>query len=181
VSCQVGDGAVRGARGASVAGIRAGSTSWSTTTASAVPAASSTHRPSDVRQDDRGQPQGTVRLTRSPPELMSPGESIINIRSKHRLHPTSYTSVYARGQPESSDHEGGGAGVRPGAASAGKRSSATSTRQASTRSIPTEELQAQMRRTSALGRIDEADSRGDGVLASDASSYLTASHLARRR
>src|SRR5437868_11230748 len=120
--------------------------------------------------------KGPLRLTALAAEHMPAGGSIINISSKASLHPTSYTVVYAAAKAglnaltRASAAEYGPRGIRVNAIVCGTFHS-----DSFHSSAPTEEMQAQMAKGTALGRVAGADEIvGTALyLASDASSYLT--------
>ena len=120
--------------------------------------------------------RGPLRLTALAAEHMPSGGSIINISSKASLHPTSFTVVYAAAKAglnaltKAAANEFGPRGIRVNCIVCG-----TFHTDSLHKSIPTEDMQAQMAGRVSLGRIAEADEIvGTALyLASDASSYLT--------
>jgi NAD(P)-dependent dehydrogenase (short-subunit alcohol dehydrogenase family) len=120
--------------------------------------------------------KGPLRLSALAAEHMPPGGSIINISSKASLHPSPFTVVYAAAKAglnaltKAAAQEFGGRGIRVNAIVCG-----TFHTDSFHRSMPTEQMQADMASRIALGRIASADEIvGTALyLASDASSYLT--------
>jgi NAD(P)-dependent dehydrogenase (short-subunit alcohol dehydrogenase family) len=120
--------------------------------------------------------KGPLRLTALAVEHMSSGGAVINISSKASLHPTSFTVVYAAAKAglnaltKAAANEFGPRGIRVNAIVCG-----TFHTDSLHASLPSEEMQAQMAASVALGRIASADEIvGTALyLASDASSYLT--------
>jgi NAD(P)-dependent dehydrogenase (short-subunit alcohol dehydrogenase family) len=120
--------------------------------------------------------KGPLRLTALAAEHMPAGGAVINVSSKASLHPSSFTVVYAAAKAglnaltRASAEEYGPRGIRVNAIVCG-----TFHTDSFHTSAPTEELQAQMAKSTALGRIGGADEIvGTALyLASDASSYLT--------
>ena len=120
--------------------------------------------------------KGPLRLTALAAEHMPAGGSIINVSSKASLHPSSFTVVYAAAKAglnaltRASAEEFGSRGIRVNAIVCG-----TFHTDSFHSSAPTEELQAQMAKGTALGRVAGAEEIvGTALyLASDASSYLT--------
>ncbi len=120
--------------------------------------------------------RGPLRLTALAAEHMPSGGSIINISSKASLHPTSFTVVYAAAKAglnaltKASANEFGPRGIRVNAIVCG-----TFHTDSLHKSMPSDEIQAQMAARISLGRIASADEIvGTALyLASDASSYLT--------
>jgi NAD(P)-dependent dehydrogenase (short-subunit alcohol dehydrogenase family) len=117
--------------------------------------------------------KGPLRLTALVAEHMPRGGAVINVSSKASLHPSSFTVVYAAGLnslTRASAEEYGPRGIRVNAIVCG-----TFHTDSFHASAPTEELQAQMAKGTALGRVGGADEIvGTALyLASDASSYLT--------
>jgi NAD(P)-dependent dehydrogenase (short-subunit alcohol dehydrogenase family) len=119
--------------------------------------------------------KGPLRLTALAAEHMSPGGAVINISSKASLHPTSFTVVYAAAKAglnaltKAAANELGARGIRVNAIVCG-----TFHTDSLHVSLPSEEMQAQMAASVALGRIASPDEIvGTALyLASDASSYL---------
>ena len=120
--------------------------------------------------------KGPLRLTALAAEHMPAGGAVINVSSKASLHPSSFTVVYAAAKAglnaltRASAEEYGPRGIRGNAIVCG-----TFHTDSFHTSAPTEELQTQMAKGTALGRIAAADEIvGTALyLASDASSYLT--------
>jgi NAD(P)-dependent dehydrogenase (short-subunit alcohol dehydrogenase family) len=120
--------------------------------------------------------KGPLRLTALAAEHMPAGGAIINVSSKASLHPSPFTVVYAAAKAglnaltRATAEEYGPRGIRVNAIVCG-----TFHTDSFHSSAPTEELQQQMARGTALGRIAHADEIvGTALyLASDASSYLT--------
>ncbi len=120
--------------------------------------------------------KGPLRLTALAAEHMPAGGAVINVSSKASLHPSSFTVVYAAAKAglnaltRASAEEYGPRGIRVNAIVCG-----TFHTDSFHTSAPTEELQTQMAKSTALGRIAGADEIvGTALyLASDASSYLT--------
>jgi len=120
--------------------------------------------------------KGPLRLTALAAEHMAPGGSVINISSKASLHPTSFTVVYAAAKAglnaltKAAANEFGPRGIRVNAIVCG-----TFHTDSFHRSMPSEELRADMASRISLGRIASADEIvGTALyLAGDASSYLT--------
>jgi len=120
--------------------------------------------------------RGPLRLTALAAEHMPSGGSVINISSKASLHPTSFTVVYAAAKAglnaltKATANELGPRGIRVNAIVCG-----TFHTDSFHRSMPSDDLQAQMAARVSLGRIASADEIvGTALyLASDASSYLT--------
>jgi len=120
--------------------------------------------------------KGPLRLTALAAEHMGPGASIINISSKASLHPNPFTVVYAAAKAGlnaltmAAAQEFGGRGIRVNAIVCG-----TFHTDSFHKSAPTPEMQADMARRVALGRIASPDEIvGTALyLASEASSYLT--------
>jgi NAD(P)-dependent dehydrogenase (short-subunit alcohol dehydrogenase family) len=119
--------------------------------------------------------KGPLRLTALAAEHMSPGGAVINISSKASLHPTSFTVVYAAAKAglnaltKAAANELGARGIRVNAIVCG-----TFHTDSLHASLPSEEMQAQMAASVALGRIASPDEIVGTALyvASDASSYL---------
>jgi NAD(P)-dependent dehydrogenase (short-subunit alcohol dehydrogenase family) len=119
--------------------------------------------------------KGPLRLTALAAEQMSPGSAVINISSKASLYPTSFTVVYAAAKAglnaltKAAANELGARGIRVNAIVCG-----TFHTDSLHASLPSEEMQAQMVASVALGRIASPDEIvGTALyLASDASSYL---------
>ncbi len=119
--------------------------------------------------------KGPLRLTALAAEHMSPGGAVINISSKASLYPTSFTVVYAAAKAglnaltKAAARELGARGIRVNAIVCG-----TFHTDSLHASLPSEEMQAQMAASVALGRIASPDEIvGTALyLASDASSYL---------
>jgi NAD(P)-dependent dehydrogenase (short-subunit alcohol dehydrogenase family) len=119
--------------------------------------------------------RGPLRLTALAAEHMPRGSAVINISSKASLHPTSFTVVYAAAKAglnaltKAAAAELGPRGIRVNAIVCG-----TFHTDSLHRSLPSEDLQAQMAARVSLGRIAEADEIvGTALyLAGDASSYL---------
>jgi NAD(P)-dependent dehydrogenase (short-subunit alcohol dehydrogenase family) len=117
-----------------------------------------------------------LRLTALAAEHMTRGGSVINISSKASLHPSSFTVVYAAAKAglnaltQAAAAEFGPRGIRVNAIVCG-----TFHTDSLHRSLPDEDLQAQMASSISLRRIAHADEIvGTALyLASDASSYLT--------
>ena len=120
--------------------------------------------------------RGPLRLTALAAEHMPSGGSVINISSKASLHPTSFTVVYAAAKAglnaltKAAANELGPRGIRVNAIVCG-----TFHTDSLHRSMPSEDVQAQMVARVSLGRIAAADEIvGTALyLASSASSYLT--------
>jgi len=120
--------------------------------------------------------KGPLRLTALAAEHMPSGGAVINVSSKASLHPSSFTVVYAAAKAglnaltRATAEEYGPRGIRVNAIVCG-----TFHTDSFHMSAPTEELQAQMAKGTALGRVARADEIvGTALyLASDASSYLT--------
>jgi NAD(P)-dependent dehydrogenase (short-subunit alcohol dehydrogenase family) len=120
--------------------------------------------------------KGPLRLTALVAEHMPAGGAVINVSSKASLHPSSFTVVYAAAKAglnaltRASAEEYGPRGIRVNAIVCG-----TFHTDSFHASAPTDELQAQMAKGTALGRVADADEIvGTALyLASDASSYLT--------
>lgn len=120
--------------------------------------------------------KGPLRLSALAAEHMPPGGSIINISSKASLHPSPFTVVYAAAKAglnaltKAAAQEFGRRGIRVNAIVCG-----TFHTDSFHRSMPTEQMRADMASRVALGRIASADEIvGTALyLASDASSYLT--------
>jgi NAD(P)-dependent dehydrogenase (short-subunit alcohol dehydrogenase family) len=120
--------------------------------------------------------RGPLRLTALAAEHMPRGGSVINISSKASLHPSSFTVVYAAAKAglnaltKAAANEFGPRGIRVNAIVCG-----TFHTDSLHRSMPSEDIQAQMAARISLGRIAGADEIvGTALyLASDASSYLT--------
>jgi NAD(P)-dependent dehydrogenase (short-subunit alcohol dehydrogenase family) len=119
--------------------------------------------------------KGPLRLTALAAEHMGPGGSIINVSSKASLHPSPFTVVYAAAKAglnavtKAAAQEFGGRGIRVNAIVCG-----TFHTDSFHQSAPTAEVQADMAKRVALGRIASPDEIvGTALyLASDASSYL---------
>jgi NAD(P)-dependent dehydrogenase (short-subunit alcohol dehydrogenase family) len=119
--------------------------------------------------------KGPLRLTALASEHMSPGGAVINISSKASLNPTSFTVVYAAAKAglnvltKAAAKELGPRGIRVNAIVCG-----TFHTDSLHASLPSEEMQAEMAASVALGRIASPDEIvGTALyLASDASSYL---------
>jgi NAD(P)-dependent dehydrogenase (short-subunit alcohol dehydrogenase family) len=119
--------------------------------------------------------KGPLRLTALAAEHMGPGGSIINVSSKASLHPSPFTVVYAAAKAglnavtKAAAQEFGGRGIRVNAIVCG-----TFHTDSFHKSAPTAEVQADMAKRVALGRIASPDEIvGTALyLASDASSYL---------
>jgi NAD(P)-dependent dehydrogenase (short-subunit alcohol dehydrogenase family) len=119
--------------------------------------------------------KGPLRLTALAAEHMGPGGSIINVSSKASLHPSPFTVVYAAAKAglnavtKATAQEFGGRGIRVNAIVCG-----TFHTDSFHKSAPTAEVQADMAKRVALGRIASPDEIvGTALyLASDASSYL---------
>jgi len=120
--------------------------------------------------------RGPLRLTALAAEHMPRGGAVINISSKASLHPSSFTVVYAAAKAglnaltKATANEFGPRGIRVNAIVCG-----TFHTDSFHRSMPSDDLQAQMAARVSLGRIASADEIvGTALyLASDASSYLT--------
>jgi NAD(P)-dependent dehydrogenase (short-subunit alcohol dehydrogenase family) len=120
--------------------------------------------------------KGPLRLTALAAEHMPAGGAVINVSSKASLHPSSFTVVYAAAKAglnaltRASAEEYGPRGIRVNAIVCG-----TFHTDSFHTSAPTEELQSQMAKSTALGRVAAAEEIvGTALyLASDASSYLT--------
>jgi NAD(P)-dependent dehydrogenase (short-subunit alcohol dehydrogenase family) len=120
--------------------------------------------------------KGPLRLTALAAEHMGPGGSVINVSSKASLHPTPFTVVYAAAKAglnaltKAAAQEFGGRGIRVNAIVCG-----TFHTDSFHNSAPTAEMQVDMARRVALGRIASPEEIvGTALyLASDASSYLT--------
>ena len=120
--------------------------------------------------------RGPLRLTALAAEHMPSGGAIINISSKASLHPTSFTVVYAAAKAglnaltKAAASEFGPRGIRVNAIVCG-----TFHTDSLHKSMPSDEIRAQMAARISLGRIASADEIvGTALyLASDASSYLT--------
>ncbi len=120
--------------------------------------------------------KGPLRLTALAAEHMRPGGSVINVSSKASLHPTPFTVVYAAAKAglnaltTAAAQEFGGRGIRVNAIVCG-----TFHTDSFHKSAPTAELQSDMAKRVALGRIASPEEIvGTALyLASDASSYLT--------
>jgi NAD(P)-dependent dehydrogenase (short-subunit alcohol dehydrogenase family) len=120
--------------------------------------------------------KGPLRLTALAAEHMPAGGAVINVSSKASLHPSSFTVVYAAAKAglnaltRASADEFGSRGIRVNAIVCG-----TFHTDSFHSSAPTEDLQGQMAKGTALRRIADADEIvGTALyLASDASSYLT--------
>jgi NAD(P)-dependent dehydrogenase (short-subunit alcohol dehydrogenase family) len=120
--------------------------------------------------------KGPLRLTALATQHMPAGGAVINVSSKASLHPSSFTVVYAAAKAglnaltRASAEEYGPRGIRVNAIVCG-----TFHTDSFHSSAPTADLQDQMAKGTALGRVAEADEIvGTALyLASDASSYLT--------
>jgi NAD(P)-dependent dehydrogenase (short-subunit alcohol dehydrogenase family) len=120
--------------------------------------------------------RGPLRLTALAAEHMTRGGSVINISSKASLYPSSFTVVYAAAKAglnaltKAAAEEFGPRGIRVNAIVCG-----TFHTDSFHRSLPDEDMQAQMASRVSLRRIADADEIvGTALyLASDASSYLT--------
>jgi NAD(P)-dependent dehydrogenase (short-subunit alcohol dehydrogenase family) len=120
--------------------------------------------------------KGPLRLTALAGEHMPPGGAVINISSKASLYPTPFTVVYAAAKAglnaltKAAANELGPRGIRVNAIVCG-----TFHTDSLHASLPSEDMQAQMAATVALGRIAAPDEIvGTALyLASDASSYLS--------
>jgi len=120
--------------------------------------------------------RGPLRLTALAAEHMPSGGAVINISSKAALHPSAFTVVYAAAKAglnaltKAAANEFGPRGIRVNAIVCG-----TFHTDSLHRSMPSEDVQAQMAARVSLGRIAQADEIvGTALyLASDASSYLT--------
>jgi NAD(P)-dependent dehydrogenase (short-subunit alcohol dehydrogenase family) len=120
--------------------------------------------------------RGPLRLTALAAEQMPPGGSVINISSKASLHPSSFTVVYAAAKAglnaltKAAANEFGPRGIRVNAIVCG-----TFHTDSLHKSLPSEDMRAQMASRVSLGRIASAEEIvGTALyLASDASSYLT--------
>ena len=120
--------------------------------------------------------KGPLRLTALAAEHMPAGGAVVNVSSKASLHPSSFTVVYAAAKAglnaltRAAADEFGPRGIRVNAIVCG-----TFHTDSFHSSAPTEDLQDQMAKGTALGRVADADEIvGTALyLASDASSYLT--------
>jgi NAD(P)-dependent dehydrogenase (short-subunit alcohol dehydrogenase family) len=119
--------------------------------------------------------KGPLRLTALAAEHMPAGGAVINISSKASFYPTSFTVVYAAAKAglnaltKAAANELGPRGIRVNAIVCG-----TFHTDSLHASLPSEDMQAQMAASVALGRIASPDEIvGTALyLASDASSYL---------
>jgi NAD(P)-dependent dehydrogenase (short-subunit alcohol dehydrogenase family) len=120
--------------------------------------------------------KGPLRLTALATQHMPAGGAVINVSSKASLHPSSFTVVYAAAKAglnaltRASAEEYGPRGIRVNAIVCG-----TFHTDSFHSSAPTANLQDQLAKGTALGRVADADEIvGTALyLASDASSYLT--------
>jgi NAD(P)-dependent dehydrogenase (short-subunit alcohol dehydrogenase family) len=120
--------------------------------------------------------RGPLRLTALAAEHMPPGGSVINISSKASTHPSPFTVVYAAAKAglnaltKAASQEFGPRGIRVNAIVCGMFHT-----DSFASSIPTPEIEEQMRSRVTVGRIADADEIvGTALwLATDASAYLT--------